>query len=226
MSLLTHPNDSATQTTLLYYDYNFSGTPSDQQDVTPFSVPMFANHPNGTIVRDFNIKAKLPNESKQLAYVMNDGTDVSEAKIAPFLQFMYQDNTDSANEQIRDETKIHAEKHIKYLFELESTKAKLAENNTDDTNQEAMRDALKKYLQYPKEQINQSAFLGSPQFPYEISFTIDGINGFKYGDVLQFEGIPARYKSNTVFIITNISHTVDNAGLWTTKISCLMKPVF
>ena len=60
--------------------------------------------------------------------------------------------------------------------------------------------------------------------PFEASFTIDGINGFRYGDVLQFDGLPKRYRKNTVFSITNINHTISGEGKWTTNITCIMRP--
>lgn len=223
MKLIVHPNDSATQTTLMYYDSNFAGTPSSQNGVVPFQVPMFANNEFGTVVREFSMKAKLPDNAKTLAFVLSSEADVSEAKIAPFLQFMYQDETQSASEQIRKLKQNYAQKHVTFKKELNEAIAKLSQDHSDDTYQQALRAALKKHLQYPKIDIGDSSVLGSPQFPYEVDITIDGINGFRYGDVLQFPGIPKRYIRNTVFFITNIAHTVDTSGLWVTKITAQMR---
>ena len=223
MKLIVHPNDSATQTTLLYYDSNFAGTPSSQNGVVPFEIPMFANNKFGTVVREFSMKAKLPDNAKTLAFVLSGETDVSEAKIAPFLQFMYSAESDSATEQIRELKQKYAENHVTFKKELNEAIAKLSQDHSNDDYQDALRAALKKHLQYPKLDIGDSSVLGSPQFPYEVDFVTDGINGFRYGDVLQFPGIPKRYISNTVFFITNILHTVDTAGMWTTKISAQMR---
>ena len=223
MKLIVHPNDSATQTTLLYYDSNFAGTPSSQNGVVPFEIPMFANNKFGTVVREFSMKAKLPDNAKTLAFVLSGETDVSEAKIAPFLQFMYSAESDSATEQIRELKQKYAENHVTFKKELNEAIAKLSQDHSNDDYQDALRAALKKHLQYPKLDIGDSSVLGSPQFPYEVDFVTDGINGFRYGDVLQFPGIPKRYISNTVFFITNILHTVDTSGMWTTKISAQMR---
>lgn len=223
MKLICHPNDDS-QSSLCFYDANFAGTPESQKAVKPFSVPMFANHPNGTIVREFSIKAKLPGSAKNLAFVLNDGTDVSEAKIAPFLQFMYQDNTDAATEAVKKMLKDYAEKHYAAVETLRETQIKLAENFADQERQTALNNALIEYIKYPKERMSDSVLIGSPQFPYEVSFTIDGISGFRYGDVLEFLGIPKRYRNNTVFSIKNIQHNVDTSGMWTTKITCMMRP--
>ena len=223
MKLICHPNDDS-QSSLCFYDANFAGTPESQKAVKPFSVPMFANHPNGTIVREFSIKAKLPGSAKNLAFVLNDGTDVSEAKIAPFLQFMYQDNTDAATEAVKKMLKDYAEKHYAAVETLRETQIKLTENFADQERQTALNNALIEYIKYPKERMSDSVLIGSPQFPYEVSFTIDGVSGFRYGDVLDFEGIPKRYRNTTVFSIKNIQHNVDTSGMWTTKITCMMRP--
>ncbi len=53
-----------------------------------------------------------------------------------------------------------------------------------------------------------------------LEFTIDGINGLKYGDILQFDGIPKRYKDAFVFMIVGITHTVSTSGDWTTQVTC------
>ena len=64
----------------------------------------------------------------------------------------------------------------------------------------------------------------APIFPFEASVTLDGIHGFKYGDVLQFDALPLRYRMNTVFSIINISHTVNTTGEWITTLKCIMRP--
>ena len=165
----------------------------------------------------------MPDSAKTLAYVLSGDTNISEAKIAPFLQYMYRDESEDADKQLRETLKSYAENHLKFIQELEEAKISIAENDSDDSNFQTVRDGLKKYLQYPKKRISDSSLLGSPQFPYDVDFTIDGINGLKYGDVLLFPGIPERYTKNTVFFITNITHTVDTSGMWTTKISAAMR---
>jgi hypothetical protein len=54
----------------------------------------------------------------------------------------------------------------------------------------------------------------------ELEFTIDGINGFKYGDVLSFAGLPARYTRSFVFTVLGITHKVSTTGEWLTTIKC------
>ena len=218
MKLITHPKiDQA----LLFYDYKYIGTPIQKQGVVPYSVPMYANHPNGTIVKEFNIKAKLGGRAKQLAYVLNGGGDVSEAEIAPFLRFMYQEG---GEDQVLANLQAFRDTHFKYIDQLEQTKAEYINDTESEKAKLKLRNALRKYLQYPLPDLKQTNLLNSPVFPFEVDFTIDGISGFRYGDVLIFDVIPKRYRSQTVFSIVGISDTVGNDGVWQTKITCIMRP--
>jgi phage protein D len=68
--------------------------------------------------------------------------------------------------------------------------------------------------------IKQSINRNKSVFPMELEFTLDGINGFKYGDVLAVAGLPRRYREAFVFTIIGVDHSVSNDGEWTTKIKC------
>jgi len=183
---------------------------------------MFANHSNGTIVRDFKLSAKLPGRAKQLAYVLNEGTDISQSDIAPFLSYMYSNKDKEENVKKLFQTYLNT--HHKYLTLLTDAKEDYSHNPTSYKKKNSLRLALQKYLQYPTEEIDKSNLLNTPIFPYDASITIDGVNGFRYGDVLQFNALPYRYRTQTVFSIINISHTVGSSGLWTTELACIMRP--
>ena len=79
MKLISYPEDPDY---LIYYDSNYKGI--DSHNVTPYSVPMFANHPKGTIVREFKFESKLPQNMQGIMYTVNQSETVSEEKIAPF----------------------------------------------------------------------------------------------------------------------------------------------
>ena len=67
LTLVTYPYDTSK---LYLTDSKFVRTPADTSKVVAFSVPMFANHPHGTIVEDFQFSAKLPDSVKNLSYVL------------------------------------------------------------------------------------------------------------------------------------------------------------
>ena len=116
----------------------------------------------------------------------------------------------------------YTDTYNKYQKQLQDAKENFAKNPA--ANHDALRSALKKYIQYPSDQIKNSNQLAAPIFPFDVSFTIDGINGFRYGDVLQFNGLPARYRINTVFSVINVTHTIGSDGIWTTAVRCIMRP--
>jgi hypothetical protein len=220
MQLMTDPDD---QTKLLYTDVKFLKTIEDAKyvTVTPYSVPMFANHEFGTIVRDFSMKARLPENAKNLSYVLNSGDDISEEDIAPYMNFMYNaKNPDVVNAMLDN----YKTKHAANLVNLESTRRALGLAPMIPERSQAMYKVLTTYIKYPTNDITKSQQITAPIFPFDAEFTIDGISGFRYGDVLKFEALPTRYTVNTVFSIIGITHTVGSDGAWTTLVRCIMRP--
>jgi hypothetical protein len=243
MALITHPEIS---NALLYYDCN---RVRFNKNITPYSVPMFANdqNGNGTIVRDFKFSAKIPDSVKTLSYVLNQNPEeISEEDVAPYMNFMYNSaNVVRKNNGIRTSTGILEEtqnadrvilleklnkqwkdKHEKYKTELDQAKLDFGKNPDSDETQLQLRQALIKYIQYPTPSVTQTNQITAPIYPFDAELTLDGINGFRYGDVLEFQSLPARFRTNTVFSIINITHTVSNSGEWTTKLKCIMRPKF
>jgi hypothetical protein len=239
LSLITHPEiDSA----LLFYDANRIKTRQTTQ-VTEYPVPMFANNSNGTVVRQFAFNAKIPDSVKNLSYVLNQNpAEISELDVAPYMNFMYNSSNAVRTTDIRgnvieqqnpdaqvllDKLKTqYRETHIEFLNTLRTAKINFGKNPTSPQRIAELREALTKYVQYPTPLLTETNQLTAPMYPFDVEITIDGINGFRYGDVLQFLGLPERYRRNAVFSIINITHTVSNSGEWTTKLKCIMRPKF
>jgi hypothetical protein len=232
LKLITHPEDL---NFLLWYDANrikFSGKP-----VNPYSVPMFSNNKNGTIVRDFKFSGKLPEDASNLAYVTNqDPSEIAESDIAPFVAYMYAANTverTGPNEAVG--TLITAEElkkindnyraaHEKYYKQFQDSKTAFGLDPTNTEKRAALSQALQKFVQYPFPTIIDTNNIAVPVIPFTVEFTIDGVNGFRYGDVLTFDGLPDRYKKNVVFSIASLTHTVGTDGQWTTSVRCITRP--
>lgn len=230
MKLVTYAD-----TIMLYYDANYLG---DIHGVTPYSVPMFANHESGSIVRDFTIESKLPQNAQALMYTINQSSVISEEMIAPYMSFMYNNEiitrdfttkTETRSSNVSKETQKTYETRYKEFYEKYKKELVTAKQNFNLTNAQskiALETALKKYVQYPTDNINKSAVMQSPIYPVDVTFTIDGVNGFKFGDALEFKALPPRYKKDTTFSIISITHNINNSGDWTTKIKCIMRPKF
>ena len=220
MELITHPNDQAR---LLFTDVKFLKTVEDNKykKVYPYSVPMLAGHEFGTIVREFSLKARLPENAKNLAYVLNSGDDISEEDVAPYMNFMY---NSKSPEIVNEMTANYKKKYNINLSNLQTTRIALGKAPMIPELGQAMHKVLTTYVKYPTDDITKSAQMTAPIFPFDAEFTIDGISGFRYGDVLQFKSLPAKYTANTVFSIIGITHTVTSDGAWTTLIRCIMRP--
>ena len=231
MKLVTDPVDLSV---LYYLDANYV----KMKTVTPYEVPMFANHPLGTIVREFSFKSKLPQNVQNLMYAINQSDRVSEASIAPYLHFMYNNATITRNgnvetsstgpskKQLEGAAEEYKNLHIKYVNELAAARQEFGDNPNDANKRTALLTALKKYIQYPFPTIQESAAALAPLFPMEVDLTIDGINGLRYGDVLDFPGLPARYRNHMTFSIKSLSHTLSTGGDWTLKIGTVIRPLF
>jgi hypothetical protein len=187
----------------------------------PYSVPMFANHPAGSIVSDFKFDASLPESAKNLSYVLNQGTEISDDDIAPHMNFMYNSkNVDDLNKLIDD----YKNRHTAAVKNLAETRAKIGFLPRVKEMQSAYAGAIKTYLKFPTPDINKSKQMTAPIFPFSVQFTIDGVNGLRYGDILTFDALPTKYKVNTVFSIIGITHTISSDGQWTTEVRCIMRP--
>ena len=221
MKLVTLPTD---ESKLIFADIKYIN-PTDssikRETKLPYSVPMLANHPNGTIVKSFSFSAKLPESAKNLSYVLNQGDDVTEQDIAPYLNYMYSN---------KDETALNAaivkyrEQHEIIVKQLRNTRTQLSLSPTQAEFIAALYKDLTEYLKHPTPRLRDSQQLTAPIFPFDATFKIDGINGLRYGDILTFDALPLRYRVNTVFSVIGLTHTVTGDGQWETEVRCIMRP--
>ena len=223
MSLVTDPN-SQYQSTLIFADSKYVTRMDNEknQKVEPYKVPMFANNPKGTMVRDFTLSARLPENAKNLAYTLNGADkDGFEDEIAPYLNYMYQQND---SKSINATLQKYKANHQTIRVNLNVAKKDFGVFPKNPEKIAALRNGLIKYIKYPTDDIKLSSLMTAPIFPFTAEFTIDGINGLRYGDVLTFEALPLRYRVNTVFSVISVAHSVSTEGDWSTQVKCIMRP--
>jgi hypothetical protein len=70
----------------------------------------------------------------------------------------------------------------------------------------------------PPDEVTDAHWLNKAIYPIEFSATIDGINGFKFGDVLKTSLIPKHYNEawDITFTVTKITHKVTPSTWETT----------
>jgi hypothetical protein len=129
-------------------------------------------------------------------------------------------NADAVNAMITE----YSTRHKKAIEELKKAKKLLGLTPKLQEKQSALYKQLNTYLMFPTDDIRKSQQITAPIFPFTAEFTIDGISGFKYGDVLSFVGLPKRYQENCVFLVVGQTDSVATDGQWTTAIRCLMRP--
>jgi hypothetical protein len=239
LHLVTHPEEPSK---LVLYNVSYKPITPQKTTVEPYSVPMFANHPYGTVVTDFQFNGTLPADSANLAFAINDlDSDTTTSDIAPFLNFMYSSNelsrsrkpnefgidvvTDSVDPLITlDEMQVrYSRKRNSANEKWNAAKVAFSNDPKNQDNINAMYTALREWSTYIHKDFKEQYNVKNPIIPFEVSFTINGINGFKWGDVLTFEGLPSRYKRNTVFSIISINHQLTDNGEWKTVIKCLTR---
>ena len=234
MALITDP---AVPDMLLYYNTNYVGNEENIKEigVNPYLIPMSSKSslesiPNenksviGSIVTDAKISSKLPDNMKSLAFVLNEGSDISKSQISPFVTYMYADGSaDEPNTQRGRIAKNYTKKHLEVMKELREAKALLSNDFLDNPSIGRLRDILYKYNQYPTKSIKDTNTLNAPVFIFDAEITIEGIQGFRIGDVVQLPVLPTRYRTQAVFSVIGITHNVDSAGVWRTKLKLVMR---
>lgn len=234
MALITDP---AVPDMLLYYNTNYVGNEENIKEigVNPYLIPMSSKSslesiPNenksviGSIVTDAKISSKLPDNMKSLAFVLNEGSDISKSQISPFVTYMYADGSaDEPNTQRGRIAKNYTKKHLEVMKELREAKALLSNDFLDNPSIGRLRDILYKYNQYPTKSIKDTNRLNAPVFIFDAEITIEGIQGFRIGDVVQLPVLPTRYRTQAVFSVIGITHNVDSAGVWRTKLKLVMR---
>jgi hypothetical protein len=220
LRLVTHPDHSDM---LLFSDTQYIRDikAGSTATVIPYSIPMFSNHPYGSAVKSFTLSAKMPENLKALSYVLNQGKELSESQIAPYMNFMFNAQN---KEQLATLTQNFKQEHQKFVEDLSKAKNKFGDSLGIPEDQQALYKALAEYIKHPVADWRQAQQMTAPLYPFEASVTLDGIQGFRYGDVVQFDALPLRYRKNTVFSIMGINHTVSSNGEWTTELKCMMRP--
>ena len=103
---------------------------------------------------------------------------------------------------------------------LNIAKSEFTTNIYDTSLIDNLQDALQNYVQYSAPSLQDALDQQKPRWLYTLEFIVDGINGFRFGDVLQFRGLPKKYNKDYVFNIDKVTHQVTATGEWTTTISC------
>jgi len=75
-------------------------------------------------------------------------------------------------------------------------------------------------VKYKRNKTSDAAWLTNAVYPIDLSITVDGIAGFKFGDVIKTTLIPVHYntKYNMVFTVVKVNHSIKD-GVWETTLT-------
>lgn len=100
---------------------------------------------------------------------------------------------------------------------LEKAVENFTKTGFNDSWCEAFRGNLAK-LKKLEPKIDNAHWLNQALYPVDFSITIDGVSGFRFGDVISTNLVPKRYVANNlVFVVTKIEHNISG-GMWETTL--------
>lgn len=209
LGLVQHPT---VPEALLFYDTNFL---TASTLVKEFTIPVFATLTGASVVRNFSLTSKVPAAIKNMIFGIDSGKTSTQRQTA-YNPYIYADGATKAKL-----AKEFAKEHLNALADLRLKKYTFAARPSDVQNISNLQRSIEKYVTYFTENIEDSIGTNKSIFPMDLEFTLDGINGFKFGDVLNFAGLPKKYTDAFIFTIMGVSHTISTTGEWTTTINCI-----
>lgn len=111
--------------------------------------------------------------------------------------------------------------------DIEKTKAnmkKMTENFTQTGFNLSWCEAFRGHLTKLKKlargnDMKNQHWLNQALYPVDFTVTIDGVSGFRFGDVIKTSLVPTKYTAaGLVFVVTKIDHKIEN-GMWETTLN-------
>ena len=212
LKLIQHPDPNAADA-LLLYDSSYVGDDTVQ---TTFEIPVYSESLS-TAVLDMSITSKIPESIKTMIYGLSAGKSTTQ-QTAMYSEYVY------ATAEVRETIKSqHKQKYLDALDSFNAAKSGYALTPDSDEKIGILINALEKHITYHTEDIEKGIRRLRPVFPMEVTITLNGINGFKWGDVLNIGGIPKKYRDSFVFMVIGVSHSVTVDGDWTTELTLMAR---
>ena len=171
-------------------------------------------------IRELSLSAKVPKEIQAKAFGGAPGTTSEE---------------EAAAKVVSEEDEEKQEDPIQSVSEQQTNARKgLSDSDFDTASVSKAKSAIKalvteltKEERAKKGQYNDGNDWSQTPFPLEFEVTLDGIEGFKFGDTIASNYLPARYKKSgggakVVFTITEYQHKIADND-WTTTVKALAR---
>jgi len=204
------PRTGASKAILSIEDNNLSR--SAVEEVTPYEFNSSIAKP---IIKSVSISSKPPGPAATAAYA-----EARASKSGKGLGPQQGDVRTAQNKEI-DEDKFKKQ-YDEALDAINKVKDSFASTGASDKFTTDLKGNYAKYKRAAQGGAAGSGghWLNRAIYPVDLTLTIDGINGFKFGDIIKINLIPSTYnleEVDMVFCITKVSHTIRD-GVWETKL--------
>lgn len=237
LTLSTNTDSKTEPEYLIIRELNYASIPPD----TNFhnKIYLFEPFTKNSIVKSYSLSSKLPDTLASALYLGNSSEINDNIKDLFLGNEIAGDQNKSENEEIdykaindninkNDFIKLFDDglkneslnkktrDALKLVSDIDKAAYLVSINPSDDTYILSLKTALTTYAN----KNNDSPITNNILLPLNLSISIDGINGFKFGNIISSTYLPSKYinnKNKIVFIITKITDTIDN-GIWTTDL--------
>jgi hypothetical protein len=203
---------------------NKTGNPDGALDnINVFEIPMMTK---GSVVRAMSIESKVPDAvATEVATYTRAGLSYGETPAGGNVDVA------SSKQVIAELTKKLAELNANYLNNISGTTQQNATSKEHWVT--AVRDTYRKLTSIQQSLtlnadgsiggINNILDLKTAVFPIYLKLTLDGINGFLYGNAIKTNWLPRQYRDSRIYwTVTKIRHMIQNND-WTTELEAIYR---
>ncbi len=172
----------------------------------------------GTVVRDFEIKSKIPDDYKALSITFSQESEVRTGFFKHFFAWTQLKDSPKRKKRLENE---YSSAYNTNLSLLQASKIRYSQQPAVKDVKNNLKFALRKYFSTPKKDLESLFKFAAPVWTVEVSLTLDGTYGFRFGDIINVNGLPGKYEQ-FVFTIMKTDHILVKND-WTTKLDCQMR---
>jgi len=204
------------------------------EPATEYVIPSLAIGAKASVLRDLKLDMKMTDQMKTQALYANAGPTSTKTPAGggcganTFVGFGLKGDEDIKNEAAPpalDPLKCDCEKGSPNTPPTPPTFDELFTklgNNVDTTSVSAAKSALvEEYAKSANDKATDDHCVGAP-LPFEFSFTLDGIGGFAFGQIVTSDRIPDQVRKAYHFQVTAVEHSITPND-WTTSVNTVCR---
>jgi hypothetical protein len=176
--------------------------------ITPYSITAVTNN---SIARSISLQARVPDKMATMAFVGTDSSTTGKANLG-----VLTDKTKAA-----DPTAMEDLEAAKKPMDAKDPNSDKGPTGPTSAHVSALQEALKRVYVEPESGSNNKN--EAIPFPIDFSCTLDGVEGFIFGNVVTTNYLPTVYQRVKVaFTVTKVEHNVS-ANDWTTSLQTVCR---